>query len=68
MTPPPPTIHMTPEDLYAWRIGQNLSKRQAAAQLGVARNTFRSYETGKYPIPRAIWLACQMLTASKIAA
>ncbi len=65
---PPPTIYMTPEQLASWRLGLYLSKRQAAAALGVARNTYRAYEMGKHPIPRYIWLATTTISASRQAA
>lgn len=65
---PPPTIYMTPEQIMAWRHGLMLSKRQAAAALGVARNTYRAYEMGKYPIPRYIWLATVQISADRNAA
>ncbi len=68
MIPPPPIIHMTPEELYAWRMANNLSKREAASALGVARNTFRAYEMGKHLIPRYIALACQAISTAKMAA
>lgn len=68
MTPPLPTIYMTPEDLISWRHSLLLSKREAAKALGVARNTLRAYEIGKYPIPRYIWLSTITLSAMKQAA
>jgi transcriptional regulator with XRE-family HTH domain len=55
---PPPTIHMTKEELYLWRMSERISKRRAAIILGVARNTYAAYESGRHPIPRYIWLAC----------
>lgn len=61
---PPPVIHMTPDQLYAWRCAMHLSKREAAMKLGLARNTLRAYESGKYPIPKYIALACESLAAS----
>ena len=48
---------MTPDELIQWRTSIALSKSQAAETLGLARNTFRAYETGKQPIPRYIELA-----------
>lgn len=65
---PPPTIYMTPEDLITWRHGLNLSKREAANALGLARNTYRAYEIGKYRVPRYIWLATLSISAMKAAA
>jgi DNA-binding XRE family transcriptional regulator len=65
---PPPVIHMTKEELFNWRMAERLSKRKAALLLGVARNTFASYEAGRHMIPRYIMLACQAISAEKIAA
>jgi transcriptional regulator with XRE-family HTH domain len=65
---PPPVVHMTPEQLYAWRLAERLSKRKAASVLGVARNTYASYETGRHPIPRYIMLACVTISAKPEAA
>jgi|SanBayMetagenome_1026888.scaffolds.fasta_scaffold38614_2 DNA-binding XRE family transcriptional regulator len=53
---------MTPDELIQWRTSIALSKRQAAEALGLARNTFRAYETGKQPIPRYIELAVRAVT------
>jgi DNA-binding XRE family transcriptional regulator len=53
---------MTPDELIQWRTSVALSKRQAAEALGLARNTFRAYETGKQPIPRYIELAVRSLS------
>jgi DNA-binding XRE family transcriptional regulator len=53
---------MTPDELIQWRTSIALSKRQAAEALGLARNTFRAYETGKQPIPRYIELAVRSLS------
>ena len=62
MIPPPPMIYMTPEDLYSWRTAHNLSKREAAAALGIARNTLRCYESGRHVIPKYIMLACDKIS------
>lgn len=53
---------MTPDELIQWRTSIALSKREAAEALGLARNTFRAYETGKQPIPRYIELAVKALS------
>lgn len=53
---------MTPDELIQWRTSVALSKRQAAETLGLARNTFRAYETGKQPIPKYIELAVTALS------
>jgi transcriptional regulator with XRE-family HTH domain len=63
---PPPIIHMTREDLYLWRVSQCISKRRAAIILGVARNTYAAYESGRHPIPRYIWLACERVSGAAI--
>lgn len=63
--PPPPTIWMTPDQFTAWRHAQHLSKREAASALGIARNTLRAYETGRYRIPRYIALACEAVTSKR---
>lgn len=53
---------MTADELIQWRTSVALSKRKAAEALGLARNTFRAYETGKQPIPRYIELAVKAVT------
>jgi len=65
---PPPTIHMTKEDLYSWRLGECLSKNRAAKLLGIARNTYAAYESGRHPIPRYIPLACGAISRQQEAA
>jgi transcriptional regulator with XRE-family HTH domain len=65
---PPPIIHMTKEALLSWRIAERLSKRRAAIVLGVARNTYAAYESGRHPIPRYIWLACGAISQQSEAA
>ncbi len=55
---------MTPDELIQWRTSVALSKRKAAEALGLARNTFRAYETGKQPIPRYIELAVRAVATS----
>lgn len=65
---PPPVIHMTREQLFAWRDSLCLSKNRAAKLLGVARNTYAAYESGKHPIPRYILLACGAISQGKEAA
>jgi transcriptional regulator with XRE-family HTH domain len=64
MIHPPPIIHMTKEELYLWRMSERISKRRAAIILGVARNTYAAYESGRHPIPRYIWLACAQVSQS----
>jgi transcriptional regulator with XRE-family HTH domain len=65
---PPPVIHMTKEELYLWRMSERISKRRAAIILGVARNTYAAYESGRHPIPRYIWLACGAISRQPEAA
>lgn len=64
----PPTIHMTPEAFRSWRHSLRFSKREAAAALGLARNTVAAYEFGRHPIPQYVMLACQQLSAIRQAA
>jgi len=49
---------MTPASLIAWRDRLHLNRVEAAAALGISRETLRFYEAGKHPIPRYIALAC----------
>jgi transcriptional regulator with XRE-family HTH domain len=65
---PPPTIHMTREELFNWRMSERISKRRAAIYLGVARNTYAAYESGRHPIPRYIMLACSAISRQPEAA
>ena len=46
-------------NLTAWRhtVG-NLSRKNAAALLGISRTTLWAYETGRTPIPIAVQQAC----------
>ena len=55
----PPASDMTPEDLRQWRDGLGLSKRQAAARLGIQRIIYRQFESGTRAIPERIRLATQ---------
>ncbi|RJG43730.1 helix-turn-helix transcriptional regulator [Mesorhizobium sp. DCY119] len=48
-------------DLIAWRNSLDLSQNRAAKALGVARQSLIEYEAGRRPIPKYIWLACQLL-------
>jgi hypothetical protein len=65
---------MTTEELIAWRQRRSLTKKQAAAELGLPVNCYGCYELGyvirwrdrqpvDYPIPRHIALACAALEA-----
>ena len=37
------------EKLVAWRLGQQLSQREAAARIGVSQPAYQAYETGGVP-------------------
>lgn len=60
---------MTSEQFKAWRLLLHLSKEDAAAALGVHRETIANYESGhrrdpgKTParIPRVVALACSAI-------
>lgn len=41
---------MTADELKAWRMHAGLLQREAAAMLGVAEITYRTWESGRYPI------------------
>lgn len=60
---------MTGEQLAAWRGHMVMSKRRAAAALGVSENAYRDMETGKSTISKRTELACAALYlgADKIA-
>lgn len=60
---------MKPEELAAWRGTMKLSKRRAAAALGMTENAYRAMETGKTEISKRTALACAALYlgAEKIA-
>jgi transcriptional regulator with XRE-family HTH domain len=59
---------MTREELFNWRMQERLSKRKAAIVLGVARNTYAAYESGRHPIPLYIFLACSAISQRQQAA
>ena len=52
---------MTPDTLTAWRSRLGLNRSEAAVALGLSRNGYTRYETGKAPIPLYIALACAAL-------
>ena len=54
-----PSFEMTPEELRKWRDGLGLSKRQAAARLGIQRIIYRQFEAGTIAIPQRIRAATQ---------
>lgn len=49
---------MTPTTLIAWRERLGLTRIEAARRLGLSRNGYSAYETGKNRIPQYIALAC----------
>lgn len=56
---------MTPDQIIAWRNGLGLNRSQAAAALGLARNTLAAYEAGRARIPLYIQYACLWLAAHR---
>lgn len=61
---------MTGEQLRAWRRGLGLSRRRAAATLGLSESQLVDYESGRKRgtdraavIPRHVELACLAITA-----
>jgi transcriptional regulator with XRE-family HTH domain len=53
---------VTPADLTAWRKRLCINRLEAAAALGIGRNTYARYEE-RGPVPRYIWLASLALEA-----
>jgi DNA-binding XRE family transcriptional regulator len=49
---------VTPTSLIAWRTRLGLNKTEAALALGLSRNGYDYYETGRSRIPLHITLAC----------
>lgn len=52
---------MKSADLRAWRTRMRYSKAQAARELGIARRSLFTYESGDEELPRYIGLACAAL-------
>ena len=52
---------MRPEDLREWRARLELTRRAAAAQLGLCERTLAYYEAGERPVPLVVELACRYL-------
>lgn len=49
---------MTADSLLAWRARLHFNRSEAARRLGVSRNAYAAYETGRSPIPLTVALAC----------
>jgi len=49
--------------LKRWRASHELTRREAAGELGISERMLAYYETGERPVPRAIRLAVQALAA-----
>lgn len=60
---------MKPDELISWRGTMNMSKRRAAAALGMTDNAYRAMEAGQTVISKRTALACAALYlgADKIA-
>jgi transcriptional regulator with XRE-family HTH domain len=52
---------MTPATLLSWRTRLGFNKTEAAKALGLSRNGYDYYETGRHRIPLHIGLACKAL-------
>ena len=63
--PPPPVIHMTPEQFTAWCNSLGLGVAATARTLGICTNTLRSYQRGRHIIPKYIMLACELISARR---
>lgn len=53
--------HMTGEEFITWRKSLHLTRIEAAAQLGMSRNSVTAYENDASKIPNYIALACAAL-------
>ena len=53
---------MTGEDFINWRKSLNINRLEAAAMLGMSRNTVTRNERGDTPIPDYIALACMAIS------
>lgn len=53
---------MTPQQLNAWREAMGLNATEAAAKLGVSRQTWYTWARGDTPVPAAVEMACKYLT------
>ncbi len=52
---------MNMKDFYTFRLNMNLTQEELAHVLGLTRVTIYNYESGKYPIPKAIQYAMKHL-------
>ena len=53
---------MTGEEFIAWRKSLGINRLEAAAMLGMSRNTITRNENGLTPIPDYVALACMALS------
>jgi DNA-binding XRE family transcriptional regulator len=51
-------VALTPATILSWRTRLGLNKTEAAKALGLSRNGYDYYETGRYRIPLHVGLAC----------
>jgi DNA-binding XRE family transcriptional regulator len=56
---------MTAADLIAWRQRLGFDRTRAAAVLGCHRNSISHWETGRFPVPLYIELACRYVEEHK---
>ena len=57
---------MTAASLLAWRKRLGWTKKRAAEEIGIARQSYIDYEAGARPIPKAVALACAALAIGLI--
>jgi DNA-binding XRE family transcriptional regulator len=55
---------VTGDEIFVWRQKMQWSQDKAAAELGVNRRTFQSYEYGRRSVPLSIWRCCRLLWLS----
>lgn len=53
---------MTGAELTEWRKRMKLTKVAAAAALGLGRNSIPRFESGEYPVPKTVALACAAIS------
>ena len=53
------------EDLKAWREGHSLGQGEAAAAIGIGRQTWLEMENGKKSVDLVYYLACKGYDAEK---